>query len=299
MVVGDRAADGGTRYSMLETLRAYARERLDDADDADQWRRQARRALRRLRRASRRGSGRPRRTRLAERVRAELDNVRAAIGWALDSSLTTDAQLGLRIVAALAYDGGHRHDLRGRRVDGARRARVHETTPGRRTAILGAAAIQAIYVGDHERAQTLALDALRDGLPADCPVPAPAYSALASFELNSGRPEEALSVVRRGLEDLENAGGGDTCKLSIFHSLIAVFSTYCGDIATARREADEALRLARQVGNPSASATALWAAGRALAPRRSPPRRLRRTRGTSRWRGAVRRAPISAGRSAT
>ena len=39
MVVGDRAADGSTRYSMLETLRAYARERLDDTDDADHWRR--------------------------------------------------------------------------------------------------------------------------------------------------------------------------------------------------------------------------------------------------------------------
>ncbi len=45
---------------------------------------------------------------------------------------------------------------------------------------------------------------------------------------------------------------------------MAVFATLCCDYATARAEADEGLRLARQVGNPSTSATALWASGRAL-----------------------------------
>jgi hypothetical protein len=70
--------------------------------------------------------------------------------------------------------------------------------------------------------------------------------------------------VRRGLEDLENAIGGDRCKASIFHSLISVFSMYCGDIATARAEADEALRLAHLAANPSACATASWASGKAL-----------------------------------
>ena len=59
----------------------------------------SRRVLRRVRGAGRHGLGGPRRARVAARVRAELDNLRAAIGWALDSSLTTDAQLGLRIVA--------------------------------------------------------------------------------------------------------------------------------------------------------------------------------------------------------
>ena len=151
-------------------------------------------------------------------------------------------------------------------------ARVHEATPGQRTAILGTAAIQAIFVGEHERARTLALDALRDGLPPDCPVPGPAYAALGSYELNCGRPDEALLVIRRGLHDVE-AAGFDTCTLSIFHSNLAVFSTYCGDITTARAEAEEALRLARQVGNPSASAVALWAAGRALI-RADPPASL-------------------------
>ena len=151
-------------------------------------------------------------------------------------------------------------------------ARSMKQRPDSVTAILGTAAIQAIFVGDHERARTLALDALRDGLPPDCPVPVPRYSALGSYELNCGRPDEALRVSRRGLHDVE-AAGFDTCTLSLFHSNLAVFSTYCGDITTARAEAEEALRLARQVGNPSASAAALWAAGRALV-RADPPASL-------------------------
>ena len=39
MVVAEATDDGTTRYQMLETLRQYARERLDETGDADDWRR--------------------------------------------------------------------------------------------------------------------------------------------------------------------------------------------------------------------------------------------------------------------
>ena len=39
MLVADDGADGTTRYMMLETLRQYAREQLDESGDADAWRR--------------------------------------------------------------------------------------------------------------------------------------------------------------------------------------------------------------------------------------------------------------------
>jgi hypothetical protein len=273
MVVGDRAAGGSTRYSMLETLRAYARERLDDTDDADHWRRKHAEYYAAFAEQAGAGLEGPDEHAWRGRVRAELDNVRAAIGWALESSLTADARLGLRIVAALAYEAVI--DMTPGVDAWTERAlsRAHETTPGRRTAIVGTAAIQAIYVGDHERARTLALDALRDGLPADCPLPAPAYAALASYELNSGRPDESLRIVQRGLHDLEATAGHDTRKLSIFHSLVAIFSMSCGDITMARAEAEASLRLARQVDNPSALAAALWTTGKALI-RADPPAAL-------------------------
>jgi predicted ATPase/class 3 adenylate cyclase len=272
MVIGDRAADGSTRYSMLETLRAYARERLDEFDDADIWRRRHAEHYAAFAEEACAGLEGPDEHVWHERIRLELDNVRAAINWSLDSDVSADGPVGLRIVASLAY-AAIIDMIAGVRSWTERAVpRVQETTPGLRTAILGAAAIQAIYVGDQPRAETLALDALRDGLPADCPVPEPAYSARASFELNRSRPEVAVRIVRQGLQDLEAAGYG-TCQLSKFHSSIAVFSTYCGDVTTAREEAAEALRLAREVDNPSAVASALWASGRALV-RADPPASL-------------------------
>src|SRR5262249_2726741 len=39
MIVADAADDGTTRYRMLETLRAFAREKLDLAGETDRWRR--------------------------------------------------------------------------------------------------------------------------------------------------------------------------------------------------------------------------------------------------------------------
>jgi predicted ATPase/class 3 adenylate cyclase len=263
MVVADAAPDATTRYSMLETLRAYARERLDETGDPDGWRR--RHAAHYAGFAERAGPGLEGPDELVwrDRVRAELDNLRAAVAWALDSSTPADAQPALRIVAALAYEAVM--DMTSGVSIWAERAvpRADETTPGRRTAILGAAAIQATYVGDLEAAQTLAHDALRDGLPPNCPCPGPAYTALAITELVNDRPDEALRVVRLGLHDLETVVGDDTFKISEFHSTVSMFSTFCGDLATARAEADEGLRLARLVGSPSAAAMALAAAGTA------------------------------------
>ena len=114
---------------------------------------------------------------------------------------------------------------------------------------------------------------MRDGLPPGTPVPAPAYTAVGGFESNHGRTDEALRVMQRGIRDLEATVGHDAYKLSVFRSAFAVFSAYNGDITTARAEADEALRQARQVGNPSATAAGLWALGKTLI-RADPPAAL-------------------------
>ena len=234
----------------------------------------SRRALRPVRRASRPAAWKaPTSSSGVERVRAELDNLRAAFGWALDSTPTADAQLGLRIVAALAYAAivdmtsgvgiwATRRGTPGRRDD----ARAAHRDPGHR--------------GDpgHLRrrprtAETLALDALRDGLPPDCPGPAPAYSALASMELDSGRPDEALRVLCERARRPGRRPAARVFKIERVPLQGVVFSTYCGDVTTARAEADEALRLARQIGNPSATASALNSTGVALI-RADPPAAL-------------------------
>ena len=100
-----RLADGTTRYSLLETLREYARERLDETGDVDRWRRRhaehyaefAEHARATLLRA---GHGR-----VWTRVHAELDNLRAAVIWSLDSDREDDQVFAERIVASLASAG--------------------------------------------------------------------------------------------------------------------------------------------------------------------------------------------------
>ena len=39
MLIAEDGPDDTTRYAMLETLRQFARERLEEAGDADRWRR--------------------------------------------------------------------------------------------------------------------------------------------------------------------------------------------------------------------------------------------------------------------
>ena len=298
MVVGDRAADGGTRYTMLETLRAYARERLDETGDPDRWRR--RHAEHFAGFAEQAGSGLegPDEHVWRARVRAELDNVRAAIGWALESSLTTDAQLGLRIVAALAYEAVSVMTAGVGAWTERAVARVDETTPGRRMAILGTAAIQAIFVGDHERARTLALDALRHGLPPDCPVPAPAYSALGSYELNQrsagrGAPRRPTRAARRGGRRIRHVHAQHLpcqCR-GVLDVLRRHHDRSCGGRrGTAARAAG---RQSFRFGGGAVGDRA----GRWSAP--IPPRRSLPSRATSRSPEAVGGAPISGGPSAT
>src|SRR5205085_2198337 len=77
------------------------------------------------------------------RLRAELDNLRSAVTWALDSSDVEDGELALRIIAALAVQQGYDPALG--IGEWATRAldRTAATTPGRRQAVLAAAGYHA------------------------------------------------------------------------------------------------------------------------------------------------------------
>jgi predicted ATPase/class 3 adenylate cyclase/DNA-binding SARP family transcriptional activator len=271
MVVADPVAVGTTRYSMLETLRAYARERIDESGDPDLWRR--RHAQHYAAFAEQAGPGLHSAEELTwrPRLRVELDNLRAAVTWALDSPQPGDGEIALRIIAALAYElpmdaATHVGVWATRAVP-----RVDETTPGRRTAVLGAAAVQAVFLGDHETAATLAGDALRDGLPPDCPAPMTTYTALALVEAYSGRLAEAMRVLREPIAGLE--ASGDLFTLSSTHSTLSVLAWFAGELGTARAEAEEAVRLAHHIGSPHALAMALFALGQAMS-RSDAPRAL-------------------------
>ena len=101
-MLGTETGPGGeTRYTMLETLRQYAREQLDEAGDTDSCRRAQARYLGTFARTTGLGlRGADDRLCIAQ-VRAELDNLRASIGWAIDCDDPDDQALALAILGPL------------------------------------------------------------------------------------------------------------------------------------------------------------------------------------------------------
>jgi predicted ATPase/class 3 adenylate cyclase len=112
LITVTEGADGEPRVGMLETIREFALDRLEQAGDLDGARRRhaeyyagvAERADEQLR-----GSG-PAHLAALDRLEAEHDNLRAALAWSLDTPAAGSgpgggerAAAGLRLVQALAY----------------------------------------------------------------------------------------------------------------------------------------------------------------------------------------------------
>jgi predicted ATPase/class 3 adenylate cyclase len=249
----------GTRYSMLETLRQYARERLDERREGDRWRRSHAKYYASL--AEQIGAGVRGREELiwSQRLLVELDNIRAAVVWALDSETREDHQLALAVIADLA-DEVQRN--RGANVGGwATHALplVNEATTAQRPALLGAAAFHAFERGDLETAHDLAIDAVHGGVPVECPIPYLPFIALGATEAAVGRYADADTVFTEALEHNEAIQRHPISSAALM-VVVALFRSFGGKV-DARVDADASLRLARRLGTPSLIVAALTAVG--------------------------------------
>jgi predicted ATPase len=141
LVLLHAGADGDARFTMLDTIREYALERLATSGETEAARR--RHALVFLAVAERadaelRGA---RQSESLATLERELANLRAALEWSLD---VEDADIALRLVAALAWFWGLRGHMReghtwlGRAL---RLAPSEATEPARGRALLGASGI--------------------------------------------------------------------------------------------------------------------------------------------------------------
>ena len=264
MVIVDHVSEEAiTRYAMLETLRAYARERLEESGEADVWRRRHARYYAAF--AQEAGAGMIDADELIwrPRVRAELDNLRAAVSWAIDATEPDDLESGMRIIGSLAYEA--LMDTTSGVGVWATKAipRVDQTTPGLRTAILGAAAWHATFSADFDHALELTHQALLDGIPPNCPAPAGPYAAWLAALTQRGESRAALEVMVDALDTLE-AASADDFTMSSVHMMAAVAAAGSQDFTTARAHADKAVSLARRSRIPSALAVALFALGEAF-----------------------------------
>jgi predicted ATPase/class 3 adenylate cyclase len=99
LLTAEHSADGATRYQMLESLRHYARERLEAHGVADQARRRHAQHFAGLVDEFRVGVRGPDEQVWHARFRLEFENLRTAVLWGLDSAEEADGELALHILA--------------------------------------------------------------------------------------------------------------------------------------------------------------------------------------------------------
>ena len=151
-----RESPVGPRYWMLETIREYATERLEESGEAGELRMRHAEGFLALAEEAEphlRDDGEE----WVERLEVELDNFRTALDW-IEAS--PDGQLDLRLTGALSrFWYLHTHLSEGRRRLDAALASDARMTPTRAKALTGASVI-ALNLGDSETARRRAEEAL-------------------------------------------------------------------------------------------------------------------------------------------
>ena len=262
MVNIDASAEGEARYRMLETLRTYARDRLDELGESDQWRR--RHAQRYADLADLVGPQLLSRDEFAarRRFRVELDNTRAAVTWAIDADDPSAQELGVRIVLALGYEVTmDRRAGTGLWAEHALR-RVEAWQPASRAGVLSIAAMSVCARSDFHTASAWVDEAFDVGISVDTPVALMPWMARANVLLAGAQFDEAMECMASAIAFFD--AGGSAFQRSNVRGASAHYRIACGDLAGALAEAEESLVLAREVSNPSQLAIALGALGAAL-----------------------------------
>jgi hypothetical protein len=262
MVVAEPGAGEHTRYQLLETLRQYGRERLDQDGDTDRWRR--RHAQHFAAFAAEVGGGLRGRDELAwrDRLLGDLDNLRSAVVWGLDTGVEEDQQTAVAIIAWLAYESQTRGTGIGRWAEQALPTLEH-STPGYRHGVLGAASAAAYYRGDFDALERYARAAVEEGYPPDSPSPCLASIYLMVTFLYQGRKDDAA----RHLDAAEKAilGREDEDYLrSWLQSVRVSGSLFADDPDEEIAQGSLGMSLAQRTGNPTRLVLASYALGWAL-----------------------------------
>jgi predicted ATPase/DNA-binding XRE family transcriptional regulator len=295
-----RSAGEDGRLTILETLREFGLERLEEGETEDAQRRHATYFLA-LAKTAARGLGGPDGVEWGVRLEQEHDNLRAALSWAVERE---EAGFALRLSGALArfwWERGHLSE--GRRwlqaalelpADGA----TNESA-ARTTALVGAARL-ALEQGMPVEAATFGAEAVALARQEDDPallvsalnVTGMVASQRGEYELAARHHEEALAVAREsgdragvaaalsGLEPASSrtgdmAGGtvlleralaeyrvlGDVRGVAGTLKNLTLQAMFAGEFARATALGEETLGLVRTLGDTGSIAEALWILG--------------------------------------
>ena len=261
MLVPETGPDGSTRYGMLETLRQFARERLDDRGETDRWRRAHAEHYATSAEEIGRGLVGPDHVRWVGRLRADLDNIRAAVGWALDRD-DDERELALRILAPLDETARGYPDMGLGALATQAVAAAQTLRPELRVPVLTLAAFYEWNQGRTDHARELSRDALRDGVVTTTLNPFAPHSGAVVFEMAAGNSLRALEIAnetRAELPTVENPYAE-----AAFLGAVATFEAMAGEFEQARADAERALAIGRRSRNVVLIASSLHGTAWAL-----------------------------------
>ena len=113
LVLAEPYEGGAYRYGMLELVRQYAREKLEEGGEAEKVRRRHAEWCRALAEDGEEGWSGPEHAAWTRRIEADHDDLRAALRWSIDAG---DAALALRLSGSLWqfwFEAGHSVEGRG------------------------------------------------------------------------------------------------------------------------------------------------------------------------------------------
>jgi predicted ATPase/class 3 adenylate cyclase len=243
MVRPGESEDGEPRFTMLETIREFAVERLTSSGEADEVRRRHSEHFRHLAEEAKLHLTREDRVLWLARLETEHDNLRAALDWA---ERTGNADTGLRTAAAIWrfwLQRGHLSEGRARLERLLSMPTAEPRGPVRARA-LGALGGIAYWQNDYppmRAAYQEAVDIARE--VGDAKLLASALLDLSFIPYLEQDPDRAEAILREGLATAEEAG--DRVLIAEFVSSIAFLEVVRGNPAASiepRRTAIEILR---------------------------------------------------------
>jgi predicted ATPase/DNA-binding CsgD family transcriptional regulator len=249
--------DGAARYRLLETIRQYGWERLDEAGEAAHVREQhAGYYLAVAEEAEPELKG-ERQVAWLQRLEREHDNLRLAMAWLIGRGGSEGAaRLGW---ALWLFWGIRTHLAEGRRsMERALSARGSVTiTASARAKALFVAGMMANYQGEHLSAEPLVQESLRLFKELEDKVgTAYALSNAGYVALGRGRYQQAIAVIEEAADlFLEE---GEKWGAAIELGFLAVAWRNRGDHERARRLAERALAISREIGERQATTSALY-----------------------------------------
>jgi predicted ATPase len=247
--------DGDVRYRLLEPIREYARERLDDAGESDQVRARHAQVFLSFATTAEPELRGPRALAWLRRLETEQDNLRAALDWFLERGEIENA---VRLAWALWIFWW----ARGYQAEGdqwvermlVRRESLSVAGRGRALLLHG---LLRFRLGGHEQPLRVLAEALPLLVEAeDRWSEALAIGVLGLAHVRGGGFERGERLVEESVALFRSVG--DEWGVAQMQTYLGVIPFYRGNYEGARARFEAGLELAREVGNPQLLVIALY-----------------------------------------